>query len=267
MLPPDAIPRISLLKGCTKLVSLSLGDFEPASTDLEANHNDVFLETIAWLKECRQLRTLAFTNFPSATSLMASIFFESSIQLTSLKYDGEGFPDTERFLLALANQTSLRLLSLQASQGAEARVPGPASVLVESLSKLVNLTDLRVGEMFDDLSNRHIVRLARSLPELEVWSTDGAMLNDGIWGAVASLRSLRRLEFRAQTVFTVDGILDFIDKLGPGNKGLFLDVKRSAREFSWEEQKLIQERITEKVGGDFDYYYEIGNSSHDCLMS
>lgn len=256
----DAIPKIPLLKGCTKLVSLSLGVSGWASFDLELSHNDVFLKIIAWLKECRQLKILAFTNFPSATALMASIFFENNIQLTSLKYEGEVFPDTKRFLPALANQTSLRFLSLQESEDVKAWEPGAASVLAECLSKFVNLKDLRVSEMSENFSNRHIVRLARSLPELEVWSANGDLLDDGIWGAVASLRSLRRLNFCAPTVFTVDGILDFIDKLGPGNKGLFLDVRNSARKFSWKKQKLIQERITEKVGGEFDYYYKRGNS-------
>lgn len=44
------------------------------------------------------------------------------------------------------------------------------------------------------------------------------------------LRSLRRLEFSAVTHFTADGMLDFIGKLGIGNKGLVLDVMNSKRQ-------------------------------------
>ena len=256
MLPLDTIPQVSLLKCCTNLVSLSLGGRGlPDYFDLEEQYNDTFLETVAWLKECKQLRTLAFTHFPSANALMALMFLETDIHLISLRYVGEGFPDTEEYLLALANQTSLQFLCLKEEENVEMHDPEAAAVLVETLSKLVNLTDLDVSENFGILTDLHIMRLARSLPKLKVWSTNGCGLTDFIWGAVASLRSLWRLRFDAVTNFTVDGILDFIEKLGPGNKGLVLNVTNSQIRLSREEQKLIQEKIAKKVGGDFGITY------------
>lgn len=119
---------------------------------------------------------------------------------------------------------------------------------MESLSKLVSLTDLDGSEMYDNSTDLQMVRLASSLPKLEVGSINGDELHDDIWDAVASLRSLRRLEFSAVTHFTADGIFDFIGKLGIGNKGLVLEVMNSKSKLLWVEQGLIRGKITAKVG-------------------
>lgn len=194
---------------------------------------------------------------------MTSIFLENSIHLTSLQYKGSGFPYTVKFLAAMANQTSLQFLRLEEENMDnddldEYDLEG-IEILVDSLSKLGNLTDLHASEMFDCFSDLEVVRLASSLPKLEVWSTNGAGLTDAIWDAVVSLKSLRRLVFGAYTIFTVGGVLDFIEKLGPGNKGLFLDMRHSNRDFSWMNQKWIEERIAKRVGGEFDFNFQGGD--------
>lgn len=84
----------------------------------------------------------------------------------------------------------------------------------------------------------------------------GCSLTDAIWNEVATLRSLRRLELEVLLMsFTVNGILDFIEKLGPGNKDLVLSVKDGNKnsEFSRAEQDLIQEMIAKKVQGSYTY--------------
>ena len=102
------------------------------------------------------------------------------------------------------------------------------------------------------------MRLASSLPKLEVWSISGE-LHDDIWDAVASLRSLRRLEFSAVTYFMADGILDFIEKLEMGNTGLVLDVMNSKSKLSWVEQGLIRGKITAEIRGEFKFSHNRGN--------
>ena len=266
MLKQGTIPKFSLLNRCTNLVSLSLGGAWWNIFGLDDEQSDAFLETIAWLKECKQLRTLAFAKFPGGAGLMASILLQNSIHLTSLEYVGAGSPDTVRFVQALTNQTSLKFLYLEELEYPSTTrwFPEGADSLVESLSKLVNLTDLHVREMNDYFTDQHIIRLAGSLPKLRAWSTNGNTLSDDIWDAVASLRSLQMLEFGAVTHFTADGILEFIEKLGPGNKGLILDVLNSRIRLSKKEQKLIQEKITKKVGGEFGFFYNSGKPLIGC---
>ena len=94
-----------------------------------------------------------------------------------------------------------------------------ADILVESLSELVNLTNLHFlwAENFED---QHIMRLISCLPKLEVWSTIGSWLTVAIWDKCASLKSLRTLDLDGVAVFTADGVLGFIESSGPGKKGL-----------------------------------------------
>ena len=257
-LPLGAISKVSLLKSCTNLVSLSLGGRKVDYMDLENEDNNAVLEMAAWLWACKQLRNLAFTHFPSAEALIESILLETDIHLTSLEYEGPGFPDN-RILLALGNHTSLRFLYLKEDEDLGYFNPEADDFLVESLSKLINLTHLNVCNKAKHLSDLHIMRLASSLPKLEAWSTNGDLLTDAIWGAVASLRSLRSLYFGAMTDFTVDGTLDFIENLGPGNKGLLLYVTNWGSVLSWTEQNLIQKKISSKVGGNFGLSHDEGN--------
>ena len=63
MLQAGTLPGVSLLKGCTNLVSLTLGGDGLTTPDLETLDNDNFRETVAWLRECIKLRVLVFTNF------------------------------------------------------------------------------------------------------------------------------------------------------------------------------------------------------------
>lgn len=245
-LPTSSIPVIPLLKGCTNLVSLSLGGHEQQTIDLEGSHNDVFLEMVAWLKECKKLRKLTFTTFFGAPALMIPLLLDNSIRLTLLKYEGFVTRDTKKFHQALANQTSLRSLWLKENVRKNALEP---DVLIESLSKLVNLTELHLGETSNSFVDHQVVHLAGKLPKLEVWSTSGYRLTDAIWGTIATLRSLRRLEFGTLMTFTTDGILDFIEKLGPGNRGLILSLSRST--IPSAKRKVIQKIIAQKIDGKF----------------
>lgn len=232
------------------MVSLTLIGNELYKTDLENLPNDAFLETVAWLKKCKKLQNLALTMFSSAP-VIAPILLEKSIHLTSFEYEGSGIQDTAKFYQMLANQTSLQRLSLTGNVGEHAL---EADVLVESLSKLINLTHLGLEEISESFVDRHIVQLAGSLPKLEVWWTNASSLTDIIWGKVATLRVLQRLHLTALMSFTTDGILDFIEKLGPGNKGLVLSVTTFDMNCDFfVELTLIKETIAKKVEGRFEF--------------
>lgn len=240
-------PKFSLLKGCTNLVSFSLAGDERYHRELQISHHRGLCEMISWLKDCKKLRNLAITSFIDP-SWISPVLSEVSIHLTSLKCQGFDMQDTGTLHRPLANQTSLRSLWLTGYMD-ESVVDTDA--LVTSLSKLNNLTDLHLEHIAEFFGDRHIVKLARSLPKLEVWSTNGYRLTDSIWSAVASLKSLRRLDSTAFSSFTTTGIIGFIEKLGPGNKGLFLSVLTADKESRFERE-LIQGKIAKKVQGRFE---------------
>ena len=221
--------------------------------DLERTHNDVFLETIEWLKECKKLRTISFFHYPSAAALMTPVLLDNSIQLTKLEYEGYSMRDGRAFHQALANQPSLQTLWLKAE--ADLIDEDGIEVLVESLTKLVNLTDLQLRDISELFRDEHLSRLARSLPRLEVWWTGGLYITDNIWPDVASLRALRRFDLAALTTFTAKGILDFIQALGPGNRGFVLAVMNAEMDsdLSEREQDFIQDALAAKVKGRFEF--------------
>lgn len=266
----STVSKVSLLKGCTNLVSLSLDgdgwydfDFEGSDiTDFENLHDETFPDTVAWLKKCNKLRILSFVDFFAAPALILPILLEDSIHLTSLEYDGFRMPDVEKFYRALGNQTSLRSLWLR---GYAHDYALEADVLIESLSNLVNLTDLYLSEISDSFTDRHIAQLASRLSKLEVWTTGGYGLTDAIWGEVAALKMLRRLDIDGLIFFTVDGVLDFINKLGPGNDGLVLSVISTNRgsNISSTDRALIQLKIARKVKGKFTFTLGEGDYWHD----
>lgn len=267
--------QLSLLKLCTNLVSFSLIEIGGHYLDLGKPCHDAGHETIAWLKKCTKLQKLACTSFACAPALMKPIFLENSIHLTSFEYEYSIGLHTQRihkcFHQALANQTSLQKLCLKVRHTVRdvLTVLGNANWLdgtglVECLSKLVNLTDLRLGDVSDFFVDEHIAELASCLPKLEVCLMNGYGLTDAVWGEFGSLRSLRRLELDALTRCSKSGILGFIKRLGPGNQGLVLsltnaDVQSNLLWDVFKEEDLIQETISKKVQGIFEFEFDGGD--------
>lgn len=242
-----------MLKGCTNLVSLSLAATPDPSFNFEHTYKDVFLETIDWFNKCKKLHTISFSKFPSGSALLTPLLLDGSIQLTKLEMEGYSMDCAKSFHQALANQTSLQTLSLKGETNYE-DFDGNL-ILVESLSKLVNLTDLHLGDISELFQDRHISYLARSLPKLEVWWTGGSTITDAIWSDMSSLQALRRLDLAALTRFTANGILNFIHALGPGNKGLVLAVINADIDCDLEpdEFALIHRAMTKQVDGRFEF--------------
>ena len=241
-----------MLKGCTNLTSLSLSENGVATQDLEKRHNDVFLEVVAWLCQCKRLRTISLYNLLSAPALLTPVLLESGIHLTKLALEGYSMSESRDFHRALAQQTSLQDLWLKGESSDNLE---DVDFLVESLSKLENLTDMRLQEVSDFFMDKHFCTLAKSLRRLEVWESSGYAIGDDIWSDMASMKSLRRLEFNAQTRFTSNGIMDFILNLGPGNNGLLLNIAMQDVDYDLtdEEQSTIRETMTSKVDGRFDF--------------
>ncbi|KAL8896065.1 MAG: hypothetical protein Q9207_007889 [Kuettlingeria erythrocarpa] len=247
-----ALQSLNLLAGCTNLSTLLLTDGTDRQVDLKNSHNDVFLETVAWLRNCKQLRSVTIRKIRGGQDLVTPILLENDIHLVNLEVRGYMMADARDFHQALANQPSLQELQLQ---GESDEVGDGVAILVESLSQLTNLTDLRLQDISDYFTDEVIGRLARSLPKLEGWWTSGWGVTDAIWNDIAKLKSLRRLDMAALSRFTANGILDFILNLGHGNEGLALAITNADVDcdLSEEEQSTIRESIAARVDGRFEF--------------
>ncbi|KAL8877287.1 MAG: hypothetical protein Q9198_004668 [Flavoplaca austrocitrina] len=245
-----AMHSLHMLAGCTNLTTLLLTDATNRSVYLKMAHNEIFVEVVAWLTSCKKLRSVTFRNIRGGQDLLTPILLENGIQLTSLELRGYAMADARDFHQALAHQTSLQELQLQ---GDSDETGEGVATLVESLSQLVNLTDLRLQDISDYFTDEVLGRLARSLPKLEGWYTSGWGVTDAIWADMAMLKSLRRLDMAALSRFTANGILDFILRLGPGNKGLVLEIMMADVDcdLTETEQTTIRETISAQVDGRF----------------
>ena len=251
----EALSALSMLKGCTNLTSLFLAENGVATQDLEKRHNDIFLETIAWLCACKGLKSISMDKMLNAPGLLTPILLENNIKLTRLELEGYQMWESRDFHQALAHQTSLQSLWLTGESNELGQDGQDVDIFVDALSKLENMTDLRLRDISDAFMDRHLRKLAQSLPKLETWWTSGWGITDTIWSDMASLQNLRRLELTAVTRFTAEGIEEFILNLGPGNQGLVLSIMMSDTDYdlSEDEQSMIRETIASQVNGRFDF--------------
>ncbi|KAL8922635.1 MAG: hypothetical protein Q9172_003509 [Xanthocarpia lactea] len=252
-----AMHSLNMLAGCTNLTTLLLTDATHGSVYLKDSHHDIFLEIVAWLTSCKKLRSVTFRSLRGGQDFMTPMLLENDIRLTSLELRSYAMADARDFHQALANQVGLQELQLQ---GDSDEAGDGVATLVESLSQLVNLTDLRLQDISDYFTDEVIGRLARSLPKLEGWYTSGWGVTDAIWSDMAMLKSLRRLDMAATSRFTANGILDFILSLGPGNKGLILAIMMADVDCDLTEieQATIKETISTQVDGRFEFQLQRG---------
>ncbi|MCJ1243223.1 hypothetical protein MMC30_000420 [Trapelia coarctata] len=246
---PEAMGSLSMLKGCTALTSLLLTE-TTGSTDLESTGHDTFLEVIGWLRECTKLRTITFQKFLSGPAILTPVLLENYMQIVRLEVTDYITSSARDFHQALAHQQSLRSIVLKGdAEGCE------IEPLVEALSQLTHLKELRLSNLSDFFLDYHICKLAQNLRELEELWISGWGITDAIWADISNLRSLRRLDINALSSFTLNGLLDYIYRLGAGNWGLALAVMMADPESSLTEegQSLIRETLAAKVEGRFDY--------------
>lgn len=252
-LKPEATLALPLLKGCTNLVYLSLSEkFAPAAIP-HPDDEDLILNIVAWVKQCKNLHAISFTRFRNSFAIATPLLLDNTIPLTRLEIEGDPMQDCMEFYRALAFKTSLKALSLAGD--ADEQGIDVAELLLASLCKLVNLEDLCIKDASDFFGNEAIMELARSLPKLESLWSSGFGFGDAIWDDIASLKSLRKLEFYALTEFTAQGIYKFISKLGPGNKGFFLGILMEDPEYNLlpDEVSHIREMLMEKLDGKFEF--------------
>ncbi|KAH6872942.1 hypothetical protein BKA58DRAFT_383136 [Alternaria rosae] len=248
----ESIPHLSLLQGCTALRTLRIEDIH-GTVDLEATEHDVFLETTAWLRKCSDLQRLSFSKMQSGAALITPVLLEEKIQLSSLEIDSYTLKDHKTFHQALVHQqSSLRVLFL--SGDTDGMFRDDLDILVDSLKQLTELRDLHLI-LPEVLRDEHLITILAELTQLEDLYVSGLELNDIVLPHLASLPNLRTVTISGISKFTMDGLLDFVSRLGPGNQAIRLSIDMADTDtlLSEEELTLVRDNLAEKAGGTLEY--------------
>jgi hypothetical protein len=248
----ETAPFLSLLSGCTALKHLRIEDYH-GQVDLEATQNDVFLELITWLTKCENLQYLVFPNLQAGASIATPVLLEHNIQLTHLEMDNYILKDHQKFHRALVHQqSSLRNLSL--SGDTDGMFRDDLDTLVDSLKQLHQLRDLKLL-LPEVLKDEHLITIISNLNLLEDLYVSGLELNDVVLNSVASLPNLRSVTLSGISKFTIDGLLDFVARLGPGNSGIRLTIDMADPDTMLDEESvnMVKDCLVEKTGGTLEY--------------
>ena len=250
--------HISNFSDCVNLRILRLGEDGKGIEDLDARHHEAFLALVEWLRKCKHLKSIAITNFVNATELLTPFLRERGIEIQTLELQGYQLHNSDDFHQALALQQSLRSLYLSGDESEDAP---DNRMLVETLSRLPALTDLRLTQISANFTEYHISVLTDKLRNLETFWTSGYHITDRIWSDFKKLKLLKRLEINADTRFTSNGILDFIASLDEDvNKGLILSVMMQDTDCNITEPVIetIREAMVNKLNGRFDFHLTRG---------
>lgn len=255
--PDKGIDGLGLLKSCTAIETLKLTDTRPPH-DLKESHNDTLEGMIEWLKQCTKLRDVSFTNFVSAPDILTPVLNEEGIDLMELQINARDdcmymLREHQAFHAAIGLQTKLQSLLLKADP--DPLEPVARNQLCESLCELRDLRYLKLTRSSDYFQDDQLQLLAENLLNLEDLLVSGWLLSDQTLEKLSNLGNLKSVTFNGLSNFTADGILEFIDKLGSGNRGLAVSIDMASLEsaLSSEEQDLVRDTLATKVQGRFEY--------------
>ena len=225
--PDKGIEGLGLMQDCTAVETLKLRDTQ-APHDLKEMHKDTLDGMIEWLKQCTKLREVNLTDFVSAPDILTPALSEEGIDLEDLQISAK---DDCMYVLRdhqdfhAAIGLQTKLQSLVLKSDPDPLEPAARNQLCEALCEL---SDLRYLEL-------------------------------------SNLGNLKTVTFNGLSVFTADGLLEFIDNLGPGSRGLVLSIDMASLDasLSSEEQDLIRETLATKVQGRFEYQLVRGKTGHN----
>lgn len=256
-LKEDGLLALGLLQGCTSIEVLSLESLATPA-DLKTTKYDLYLEILGWLGSRTLLKDVTLVDLPSAPDLLLPLLLNNNVKLQRLQIKSNessmySTAENQDFHAALRAQPSLRALILRAD-------PDPPSregieTLLESICSLKELRELNLTRISDFFTDEHLNQLAHHLPQLSSIYVGGYGISDSVLDAMSSMKALSQLNFAGITSFTVNGLLDFVAKLGTSNQGLWLSVDSADPDsmLSQEAQDLVKDAIVTKLGGTFEY--------------
>jgi hypothetical protein len=255
--PDRGIEGLALMKDCTVIETLKLTDTQ-SPHDLKEFHKDTLDGMVEWLKQCTRLREVSLTHFVSAPDILTPALCEEGIDLVDLQISARddsmyALREHPEFHAAIGLQTKLQSLLLKADP--EPLEPVARNQLCESLCELRDLRYLKLTRSSDYFQDDQLQLLGENLLNLEDLLVGGWLLTDQTLVTLSNLGNLKSVTFNGLSVFTADGLLEFIDKLGPGNRGLAISIDMASLDaaLSSEEQDLVRDTLASKVQGRFEY--------------
>ncbi|KAI5211123.1 hypothetical protein E4T38_01735 [Aureobasidium subglaciale] len=257
-IPDKGIEGLGLMKNCTVIETLKLTDTQPPH-DLKEMQKDTLHGMIEWLKQCTKLREVNLTDFISAPDILTPALSEEGVDLEDLQINARrddcmyALREHSEFHAAIGLQTKLQSLVLKADP--DPLEPVARNQLCESLCELRDLRYLQLTRSSDYFQDDQLQLLGENLLNLEDLNVSGWLLSDSTLATLSNLGNLKSLTFNGLSVFTADGLLEFIDKLGPSNRGLAISIDMASLDaaLSGEEQDLVRDTLATKVQGRFEY--------------
>ncbi|KAF2633936.1 hypothetical protein BU25DRAFT_453642 [Macroventuria anomochaeta] len=248
----ESLSHLSMLQGCTALRQLRIEDTHGV-VDLEATQNDVFLDTIAWLGKCKDLRSIRFSNFASGAAVITPVLLEHDVRLEHLEIDSYILKDHQTFHQALVHQQA-NLVELSLNGDTDGMFRDDIDILVDSLKQLKAMQRLSLS-IFEIFRDEHVIAIFQDLKQLETVYVSGLELNDVVLPTIGGLPNLRDVTLSGISKFSVDGLFDFISMLGPGNQGIRITIDQADPNTALTEdnQTVLGDYLAQQVGGAFDY--------------
>jgi hypothetical protein len=168
----------------------------------------------------------------------------------ALRYVGK---DHHEFHRALSGHTTLRELSIRADPEPPTR--DDIEILMNALCSLSELRVLKISRIADYFNDDNISMLGQCLTHLENFYVGGFGVSDRALAGLLYPENLTQLTFGSLSRFTSQGISNFIEQLGPGNKGFGLSIESADPDYviSEEEQDALRELLYVKAEGRFEY--------------
>ncbi|GAB1200106.1 hypothetical protein APSETT444_009473 [Aspergillus pseudonomiae] len=153
---------------------------------------------------------------------------------------------------ALHKHPSLRYLHLN-GQGSDE--PEHNKSLIQGISQLPNLRGLKLEGVSSGFIMEDFMALTPHLPHLERLWIDGKYFCNRIWNALLCLPKLKGLTIAGRSAFKGKDILDFIDQLGPGNRGFRLSILKSTDDTDINDitENFVRDHLRSKLNGYFDF--------------
>lgn len=250
-----AIAELPSLLSPPALKVLVLTDSIPTSRNEE--FYSIVSKVAQWISSCKSLRRLELRRFVDDPKLLSQALTDQGPDLTTLSLANYTLFGSRDFYDALPSQQSLQNLYLR-GEGSEN--PDENSAFVQAIGQLKNLRELELKDISDGFFPDHVMTLTVLLPRLERLWISGDYFDDAIWDAFLCLPQLKGLAIHALSEFTTERIIDFISRLGPGNKGFNLSILNATMNgnLSEEEQTLIRDMLKNSLNGSFDFALAYG---------
>ncbi|KAB8261124.1 hypothetical protein BDV32DRAFT_148687 [Aspergillus pseudonomiae] len=206
-----------------------------------------------WIRRCKTLQQLELVHFTDDDPfLLAKVLPEESLHLSSLSLKDYWIHTASPFHEALHKHPSLRYLHLN-GQGSDE--PEHNESLIQGISQLPNLRGLKLEGVSSGFIMEDFMALTPHLPHLERLWIDGKYFCNRIWNALLCLPKLKGLTIAGRSAFKGKDILDFIDQLGPGNRGFRLSILKSTDDTDINDitEHLVRDHLRSKLNGYFDF--------------